>query len=112
MIDGIDLYEELNAKLKLLDEAVADFRESGLVLAECERKYRVKHAEKILALRAEDFPVTICQDVSKGCPEVASLRFDRDVQRVLYEAAKQSIFSVSLSLRIIESRIKQEYGGR
>lgn len=111
-MDGIDLYGELDSKLKALQQAVKDYQEAGIDYAEKERDYRVANAEKILMLRADDFPVTICTDVSKGSAEVASKRFERDCARVLYEVSKQTIFSVSLSLRILEGRIKQEYGGR
>ena len=71
-MDGMELYGQLNDKLRDLDEANDRMRESGYRKAETEKEYRIAKAKKILKLRTEGFPVTICQDVAMGCVEVAN----------------------------------------
>lgn len=111
MADGLELYNELSDKLKALQHAVNEYRETGIDYAEKEKDYRIAKAEKILQLRNEGFPATITIDCAVGCSKVSSLRFERDCARVLYDASKESINSIKLAIRIIENQIQREFKG-
>ena len=45
-----------------------------------------------------------------GLPNVAELRFKRDVAEVIYKANLEAINSIKLQLRLIESQINREWG--
>lgn len=111
-MDGMELYGQLNDKLRDLDEANDRMRESGYRKAETEKEYRIAKAKKILDLRAEGFPVTICQDVAMGCVEVANKRFDRDCAEVEYETDREAVWSIKTSLRILNDEIARQTAGR
>lgn len=111
-MDGLSIYQAIEAALEGQDEAVDDFKAAGLDRAKKEREYREAFCKKILALRAEDFPVTISQDVARGCDEVSALRFDRDCADVIFEASKHTIFTNNIRLRVLEMMCKQEFGAR
>lgn len=63
--------------------------------AEAERAYRKALAETILTLKAGGMAVTACADVARGDKAVADLRYRRDVQLGVKEAAAQSAWRAS-----------------
>ena len=108
-MDGLSLYQAIEAALEAQDEAVEDFKAAGFDKAEKEREYRRALCKKELELRADGFPVTITQDVARGCDEVEALRFDRDCAEVLFDASKHAIFTGNIRLRVLEMMAKQEF---
>jgi hypothetical protein len=63
--------------------------------AEAERAYRMALATAILELRAEGMAITACADVARGRPNVADLRYARDVAEGVKEAASQAAWRAS-----------------
>ena len=110
MIDGMELYAELDHKTKLLDVAVRELRARGTAYAQAEREYRVKKAEAILEERAKGTAATITLDIVKGRKDVAKLCFERDCAEVLYKSALEAINALKLQLRLLESQVQREWG--
>lgn len=52
-----------------------------------EKAYRIALARKIVELHAEGIAWTVTQDLAKGDPQVAHLRYERDVAEGVKEAA-------------------------
>lgn len=106
----MDLYEEITRLIKELDISVKQLRKSGTELAEAERKYKVCLRQEALKLRAEkNMPVTLINQIIYGVPEVANLRFDRDVKEAVYQANLEAINSTKLKLRILENQLDREW---
>lgn len=107
----MDLYEEITRLVNELDISVKHLRKSGTELAEAEQKYKICLREEALKLRSEkNMPVTLINQIIYGVPEVARLRFDRDVKEAVYQANLESINSTKLKLRILENQLNREYG--
>ena len=107
----MDLYEEITQLIKELDLSVKQLRKSGTDYAEAEQSYKIKLRQEALKLRAdENMPVTLINQVIYGVPEVAKLRFERDVKEAVYEANKEAINSTKLKLRILEGQLQREWG--
>lgn len=107
----MDLYEEITRLTNELDIAVKHLRKSGTELAEAERKYKICLREEALKLRAEkNMAVTLINQIIYGVPEVAKLRFERDVKEAIYQANLESINSTKLKLRILENQLSREWG--
>lgn len=107
----MDLYQEIVQLMKELDIAVKNLRKAGTEYAEAEQKYKVTLRQEALKLRAEEnMPVTLINQIIYGVPEVARLRFDRDVKEAVYKANEESINSTKLKLRIIENQLNREIG--
>ena len=67
--------------------------------------------EEALKLRADEkMPVTLINQIIYGVPEVARLRFDRDVKEAVYQANLEDINSTKLKLRILENQLNREWG--
>lgn len=107
----MDLYEEIRKYINELDISVRNLRKSGTELAEAEQKYKICLREEALKLRTEkDMPVTLINQIIYGVPEVAKLRFDRDVKEAIYQANIEAINSTKLKLRILENQLQREWG--
>lgn len=106
----MDLYEEISRLIKELDISVRQLRKSGTDYASAEQNYKIKLRQEALKLRAdEQMPVTLINQVIYGVPEVAKLRFERDVKETVYEANKEAINSIKLKLRILEGQLNREW---
>lgn len=107
----MDLYEQIQTYIAQLDKSVKQLRKSGTDLAEAEQKYKISLRQEALKLRAEKgMPVTLINQIIYGVPEVAKLRFDRDVKEAVYQANLESINSTKLKLRILENQLDREWG--
>lgn len=62
-------------------------REASKDLALMEEQYRLTLAKKIVELRAEGMPASVCADVARGDKDVAKLRMKRDIADGVREAA-------------------------
>ena len=107
----MDLYNDLQQKIKELNISIKKLRETGTEYAEAERDYKITLRQEALKLRAEKgMPVTLIQQVVYGVPEVAEKRFVRDVKEAVYKANIEAINVFKLQIRIIESQLQREYG--
>lgn len=107
----MDLYNELQTKIKELNISIKKLRETGTEYAEAERDYKITLRNEALKLRAEKgMPVTLIQQVVYGVPEVAEKRFKRDVKEAVYQANQEAINSIKLQIRVIENQLGREWG--
>lgn len=107
---NIDLYNELQQKIKELNISIKKLRETGTEYAEAERDYKITLRNEALKLRAEKgMPVTLIQQVVYGVPEVAEKRFKRDVKEAIYQANQEAINSTKLQIRVIENQLQREF---
>lgn len=106
----MELYEEIQQLIKELDISVRNLRKSGTKYAEAERNYKIKLRQEALKLRADEkMAVTLINSIIYGVPEVAELRFERDVKEAVYKANQEAINSIKLKLRILENQLNREY---
>ena len=110
MSEQYDLYQEIAQKRRELDICIRELRKNGTAYAEAERAYKVKLRETCLKLRSQDMAIGMIQLTCYGVPEVAELRFRRDVAETVYQANKEAINAIKLELRLIENQIQREWG--
>ena len=104
------LVQEIGAKSALIDKAIGQLGARGRTFAQADHDYRVALQKKILLERDKGTPVTIISDICRGTPEIAKLRFERDVAEVMYDAAKEAINGYKLQVRILDAQIEREWG--
>lgn len=104
-----DLIEEIGQKTVLLDKAITRLGKRGRAYAQAEHDYRVEMAKKILVERENGTPVTIISDVCRGNPEIAKLRFERDVAEVVYKSAMEAINGYKLQIKILNDQLDREW---
>lgn len=110
MSNDMDLWGEIQQKTRQLETCIRELRKSGTAYAQAERDYKVKLREVCLRLRSEkDMPVGLIDKTCYGVPEVAELRFQRDVAETVYRANLEAINSIKLQLRIIDAQLSREW---
>lgn len=107
-----DLWNELQQKTKQLDYSVRELRNSGTAYAEAEKAYKIRLREYALRMKADGMAVGMITMTCYGIPEVAELRFKRDVASTVYEANKEAINAIKLEMRIIENQIQREWSAK
>lgn len=113
MTDGYDLINEMNELCAKLSISGDSLKKYGRELAQAEHDYKVCLRSEALKLRAsENMPVTLIQQTVYGVPEVADLRFKRDVAATMYKAAQESINTLKLKIRILDSQISREWSSK
>lgn len=109
-------YDLVNELFKLTDELNASIKrlaENGKRLAEAERDYKLTLREEALKLReTKNMPVTLIAQIIYGVPNVARLRFERDVAETIYNTNQEHINCTKLKMRILESQIQREWGAK
>lgn len=106
----MELYDEITLKNQELTQSIKMLRQNGIKLAEKERDYKIKLRQEALKLRSEKgMPVTLISQIIFGVPEVAELRFERDVAEAMYNANQEHINVTKLQLRILESQLQREF---
>lgn len=104
-----DLIEEIRQKVELLDKAITQLGKRGRAAAQAERDYRVEMSKKVLMERDKGTPVTIISDVCRGDPDIAKLRFERDVADVVYKSAMEAINGYKLQIKILDAQLDREW---
>ena len=110
-MSGQDLYIELQGRVSMLDKALQQLGNRGRAWADAEQKYRVALSQRIAAEREKGTPVTIISDVCRGVPEIARLKFERDVADVVYKSAMEACNVYKIQVRVLENQIDREYRG-
>ncbi|MBQ3339769.1 MAG: hypothetical protein IJG82_09320 [Atopobiaceae bacterium] len=105
-----DLWDEIQTKTRQLDACIRELRKSGTAFAEAERTYKVKLREVCLRLRADGMAIGMIDKTCYGHPEVADLRFQRDIAETVYKANIEAINSIKLQLRIVDAQLGREWG--
>lgn len=105
----MDLYNELQAKIKQLEVSVKELRTSGTNYAKAERDYKILLRQECLKLRDEGMAIGMIDKTCYGLPTVAEARFQRDVNKTIYEANIEAINSLKLQMRLLEAQISREW---
>jgi len=105
----MDLYNDLQAKIKQLEVSVKELRISGTNYAKAERDYKILLRQECLKLRDEGMAIGMIDKTCYGLPSVAEARFKRDVNKTVYEANLEAINSLKLQMRLLEGQINREW---
>ena len=107
----MELENQVNDLCNKLTQSIKILAKYGKELAEAERDYKITLRQEALKLRTQkDMPVTLIQQVVYGIPEVAEKRFKRDVAEAMRNTAQENINVQKLQIRILEERIKRDWG--
>ena len=111
MTSGQDLIIELQGRVSMLDTALKQLGNRGRAAADAEQKYRISLAQKIMVERDKGTPATIMSDICRGDPQIAKLKFDRDVAEVTYKSAMEACNIYKIQVKVLENQIDRGYRG-
>lgn len=104
-----DLWNELQQKIRELDICVKELRRTGGAWAQAERDYKVELSKQVMKLKSEGMAATLISLVCYGLPNIAKLRFERDMALVTYKANQEAINVRKLQCRLIDNQIGREW---
>ena len=105
----MDLWLELQHKMKQLDNAIKMLRTTGKDYAKAYTDYRVALAKELLILKNEGYAITLAGDIARGKPEIAKLKFEEISTEAIYKANLESINVSKLEIKILQEQINKEY---
>lgn len=106
----MELYDELQQKIKQLEYSVKQLRQNGTAYAQAEKDYKVLLREEALKMRDRGEAIGMITLTCYGIPSVAEARFKRDVAETIYKANQEAINSIKLQMKLIEAQIDREWG--
>lgn len=107
----MDLFNDIQELTQRLNANIKTLANNGRAKATAEHNYKICLREEALKLRQEsNMPVTLIQQIIYGIPEVAKKRFERDIADTMYNVNLESINSIKLQLRLLESQLQREWG--
>lgn len=84
--------EQMAVSAAAQERAEQEVRDCAETAAQAERNYRVALHKRIVQLRGEGTAATACESLAKGEPEIAELRYLRDVADGVLVAAKAALY--------------------
>lgn len=105
----MDLYNDINDKIRELTASVSGLRTTGREYAEAYRTYRILLAKELLRLKQEGMPVTIAYDIARGQEVVANAKFDELNTEAIYRSNLEGIQAIKTQLRVLENQYDKEY---
>lgn len=106
----MEIWEQLERKIKDLERSVKLLAENGKKYAESERAYKIALGQAALRLRDGGMPVTLIDKTVYGEADVADARFARDAAEAVYKANQEAINSLKLQIRILHDQNTQDWG--
>lgn len=111
-MDPQEIMDKLNDCIIALGKGNIQYKTLALQKNKAEKEYRVSLAKKMLRLRAEGYPVSLINDLSRGDEEVSELRLKRDISNSSFYACKNSIDALKSEIEIYRSLLtwlREEY---
>ena len=106
----MELILDLQQKQKELDVSIKSLRTTGTAYAQAEKDYKIALRTEALKLRSDGMAIGMITKIIYGVPDVAELRFKRDVAETINRANLEAINSIKLQIRIIDNQISREWG--
>lgn len=100
----INITQELYNGSKRLEEGSQEIFKLAKAAAEKERDYRKALAAEKIKLRDEGMAVGLIEDVARG--NLADLRYERDVAKETYIAARDSLKAIAVQINALQSILK------
>lgn len=111
-----DTYNALKAERQMLKKLISTLQQYNRKLAEAEHNYRVTFTKSCVEIKLNGVeteagttdPVawTMTSDIAKGLPEVAKLRYERDVLKGEIEAILQKIYQTKIEIDLLQKEME------
>ena len=104
------MWEEIEKYLELSEKAVEEMKKRSFNLAKTKHNYAVALSKRLVELRAEGQAVTHLLDIAKGEPQIAKLRYEKDIAQGLYDSSKEAINVYKKKTDVLKEQYAREWG--
>ena len=108
-METYDLINEMNSLCNKLSASGEALKKYGREYAAAERDYKICLREQAMKLRSSGEAIGMIDKTVYGIPEVAKLRFERDVAETMYKVSLESINTLKLKIRVLNDQISREW---
>lgn len=103
------MWHDIEQAMNDLQKTLSNHKEYIKDYAKKEYNYRTALSKELVRLRAEGQAVTHLADIARGEPEIARLRFERDIAEGLVKSAEEGINFYKLKIKEMEAQYSREY---
>lgn len=104
-----DLWEDIQADLRLLSRSVSELRIRGEARAKADAAYRSLKAKAILEAKASGIPATLAKEVIYAREDVQKALLERDCTEALYDTCIEGINATKLQIRVNEAQLERDW---
>ena len=104
------MWHEIEEIMRKGEKSLSEYKNYAKDYATKEYEYRTALSKRLLERRAEGQAVTHLADIVKGEPDIAKLRFDRDIAESLKDSAEKGTDFYKLYARLMEGQMQREWG--
>ena len=104
------MWQDVEQALSDLYKCLEEYKKYNKDYAIKERLYKVALSKKLVELGAAGEKVTHLADIARGIPEIAKLRYERDLARGLKKSAEEGINYFKIKVRVLEGQLNREWG--
>lgn len=104
------MWQDIEQALVEYKKCVEEYKNYNKDYAKKEYLYRTALSKKLVELRVAGEKVTHLADIARGIPEIAKLRFDRDIAEGLKKSAEEGINYYKHYIRVLEGQLNREWG--
>ena len=112
-----DTYNSLTAERKMLKKLIKSLQKNNRKLADAEQKYRMAYTSECIKIKLDGVegekgkktsPVawTMTSEIARGLPQVASLRYDRDLVKGEIDAIMQKIYQTKIEIDLLQKEME------
>lgn len=104
------MWHEIEKIMEKGEKSLGEYKKYVKDYATKEYEYKTALSKRLLERRAEGQAVTHLADIVKGEPDIAKLRFDRDIADGLLKSAEKGTDFYKLYARLMEAQYSREWG--
>lgn len=99
--------EEMKNAIGILDDLTAELFKRMVTHALCEKNYRQALANKQLEFRTrgKNEPANLVLNYAKGAPDVAELRYKRDIAQIEVDVCKEELRNRRIDIECLRSSL-------
>lgn len=105
MNNPMEIVDKINIAMLALQNGNIQLKTLALDKAKTKRDYYIELNKKILELKADKYPATLIQELSKGDSKVAELRLNKDIAESSYYVAIDALNNIRLEIETLRSML-------
>ena len=106
----MNLYLELQDKIKGLYKAIEDYTTLGLEMNEAKKDYEVRYAQQYIIYQSKGKSNAAIENTLDGDDEISALKQMYKNKEVLYASQQELINAIKLDIRVSENELNREFG--
>ena len=106
----MDLYREIIKSLEELDITISTLSKTGQDYGRAFTNYRIALSEELVKLKQEGYAISLAENIARGKPEIAKLKYEEISKEAIYKANLEKINAIKLRIKVLTNQYDKEWG--